>query len=390
MTEFSSRLTQRANDSKPRILIVDDEPSIVKLLAEILREDGYRCLGCHSSLEALHMINTQRFDVVLSDVHMPGIDGMELLRLVREEHPKLPMVMVTGEGDIRVGVQAMKEGAYDYLLKPLNFGAALVSVQQVLKRKRMEEELENYRLLLEEMVDQRTLQLRNALARIEQNFEETLQALSTALELRDRGTAGHSRRVMTFAVQIAKVMGCRKQEMHSIAVGALMHDIGKISIPDAILMKTRPLTGEEQEVIRTHVMVGYNLLNRIGFLAHAAELVLTHHENFNGTGYPQGLAGTEIPLAARIFAVAETLDVMTSDRPYHRATSFAAAREEIILQSGKQFDPVVVSAFSRIDAATWDEIRPCLMRDNSWRSVDLSHVHPPPLDDNLRSFEAQA
>ena len=390
MTEISSRLTQQPNDSKPRILIVDDEPSVVKLLAEILREDGYSCLGCHSSLEALHVIGAQRFDVALSDVHMPGIDGMELLRLVREQHPELPMVMVTGEGDIRVGVQAMKEGAYDYLLKPLNSGAVLVSVKQVLKRRRMEEELEKYRLLLEEMVDQRTSQLRQALAQIEQNFEETLQALATALELRDNGTAGHSRRVMTYAVQIAKVMGCSKEEIHSIAIGALLHDIGKIAIPDAILMKNRALTREEREVMRTHVIVGYNLLNCIGFLADAAEIVLTHHEHFDGTGYPQGLAGEEIPLGARVFAVADTLDVMTSDRPYHQATSFAVAREEIVLQSGKQFDPVVVAAFSSVAAATWEEIRPCLIRNSSWESLDMNHVPPPPMDDNLHSCRANA
>ena len=390
MTEISSRSAQQRIESKPRVLIVDDEPSIVKLLAEILREDGYSCLGCHSSLEALHMMSSQRFDVALSDVHMPGIDGMELLRLVREEHPELPMVMVTGEGDIRVGVQAMKEGAYDYLLKPLNLGAVRVSVKQVLRRKRMEEELENYRLLLEDMVDQRTSQLHKALARIEQNFEETLQVLATALELRDNGTAGHSRRVMTYAVQIAKVMGCSKEQIHSITIGALLHDIGKIAIPDAILMKNRALTGEEREVMRTHVILGYNLLNCIGFLADAAEVVLTHHERFDGTGYPQRLVGAEIPLGARVFAVADTLDVMTSDRPYHQATSFAAAQEEIILQCGKQFDPVVVSAFSSIDAATWEEIRPCLMGKNSWGSVDMKHIPPPPMDDHLQCFNANA
>jgi putative nucleotidyltransferase with HDIG domain len=390
MMEISAPLAQQQNDSKPRILIVDDEPGIVKLLAEILREDGYSCLGCHSSLEALRVLGTQRFDVALSDVHMPGIDGMELLRQVREEHPELPMVMVTGEGDIRVGVQAMKEGAYDYLLKPLNSGAVLMSVKQVLKRRRMEEELVNYRLLLEKMVDQRTSQLRKALAQIEQNFEETLQALATALELRDNGTAGHSRRVMAYAVQIAKVMGCSQEEIHSLAIGALLHDIGKISIPDAILMKTRALTREEREVMRTHVIVGCNLLKCIGFLADAAELVLTHHEHFDGTGYPQGLAGAKIPLAARIFAVAETLDVMTSDRPYHEATSFAAAREEIILQSGKQFDRFVVDAFSSIDAGTWEEIRPCLIRNNLWGRVDMMNVAPPPMDDYRQSYRANA
>jgi len=185
-------------------------------------------------------------------------------------------------------------------------------------------------------------------------------------------------------------MGCSKEEIHSIAIAALLHDIGKIAIPDAILMKNRALTGEEREVMRTHVIVGYNLLNCIGFLADAAEIVLTHHERFDGTGYPQGLVGTDIPFGARVFAVAETMDVMTSDRPYHQATSFATAREEIILQSGKQFDPVVVAAFSSIAAATWEEIRPCLMRKHTWRKVEMNHVPSPPMDDHLHFFNANA
>jgi putative nucleotidyltransferase with HDIG domain len=390
MNEHLSSPTPKRADPKPKILIVDDEPGIVKLLAEILRDAGYSCLGCQSSLEALRFISTQQFDIVLTDVHMPGIDGMELLRLVREEHPHLPMVMVTGEGDIRVGVQAMKEGAYDYLLKPLNFGAVLMSMKQVLDRKHMEEELENYRHLLEEMVEQRTSQLGRALARIEQNFEETLQALATALELRDNGTAGHSRRVLTYAAQIAKVMGCTKEQLHSITLGALLHDIGKIGIPDAILMKKNSLTPEEQIVMRTHVIRGYNLLNCVAFLEEAAEVVLTHHERFDGTGYPQGLAGAEIPLGARVFAVADTLDVMTSDRPYHQATTFAAAREEINRQSGKQFDPDVVSAFLSIDAATWEDIRLGVMGANSAGSADMNLAFQPYNGENLRFFGANA
>jgi putative nucleotidyltransferase with HDIG domain len=390
MTETSSKLSKQNTDSKRRILIVDDEAGVVKLLAEILRDAGYTCLGCHSSIEALHLISTQRFNMVLSDVHMPGIDGMELLRLVRREHPQLPVVMVTGEGDIRIGVQAMKEGAYDYLLKPLNLGAVIVSVKQVMERRQMEEELENYRLHLEDMVDQRTAQLRKAVARIEQNFEETLQALATALELRDNGTSGHSRRVMSYAVQIAKAMNCNKELIHSVTLGALLHDVGKIGIPDAILMKKQSLNPQERAVMQTHVIRGYNLLKCIAFLSDAAEIVLTHHERFDGMGYPQGLMGTEIPMGARIFAVADTLDVMTSDRPYHRATTFAAAREEIIRQSGKQFDPAVVSAFLSIDAGVWEGIRTGEPGATPWECPDMELSSPPFPADMLKSFEANA
>jgi len=390
MTETSSPLLKDHSDSKRRILIVDDEAGIVRLLAELLRDAGYACLGCHSSIEALHLISTQRFNLVLSDVHMPGIDGMELLRLVRKEHPQLPVVIVTGEGDIRIGVQAMKAGAYDYLLKPLNLGAVIVSVKQVIERRQMEEELENYRLHLEDMVEQRTAQLRNAVARIEQNFEETLQALATALELRDTGTSGHSRRVMAYALQIAKAMQCNKELLHSITLGALLHDVGKIGIPDAILMKKKSLSPQERAVMQTHVIRGYNLLKCIAFLSDAAEIVLNHHERFDGMGYPQGLMGTEIPMGARIFAVADTLDVMTSDRPYHRANTFAAAREEIIRQSGKQFDPAVVTAFLSIHAGVWEEIRTRGIQENLWESPEMDRASHHLPGDTPESFEANA
>jgi response regulator RpfG family c-di-GMP phosphodiesterase len=357
MPETQSRSIQHNPDSKRRVLIVDDEPSIVKLLAEVLRPEGYSCFGCQSGQEALHLMTTQEFDVVLCDVQMPGMSGLELLRLVRQKHYRLGFVMVTGEGDIRVGVQAMRDGADDYLLKPLNLDAVLVSVNQVLERKKLEAELENHRLHLEEMVEQRTAQLRRAKSWIEQTYEETLQALAGALDLRDSETAGHSQRVMAYAVEIGIAMGCSEDQLNTIARGALLHDIGKIGVPDAILMKPAPLTDEEREVMRAHVGVGYGILKRIAFLADSAQIVLTHHERFDGKGYPQGLAGTAIPLGARIFAVADTLDAMTSDRPYRRASTLAAAREEISRESGKQFDPEVVSAFLAINKGTWLRIR---------------------------------
>jgi len=390
MTGTQSRSTQQSSNSKRRILIVDDEPGIVKLLAEILRPEGYSCFGCQSGQEALHMMINQEFDVVLCDVHMPGMSGLELLRLVREKHPRMASVMITGEGDVRVGVQAMKGGADDYLLKPLCLEAVLISVNQVLERKKLEAELENYRLHLEEMVEQRTAQLRRAKLWIEQTYDETLQALAGALDLRDNETAGHSERVTAYAVEIAIAMGCSKEQLNTIARAALLHDIGKIGIPDAILMKPAPLTDVERAVMETHVAVGYSLLNRIAFLVGAAEIVLTHHERFDGTGYPQGLLGTGIPLGARIFAVADTLDALSSDRPYRQATTFSIAREEITQQSGKQFDPAVVSAFLAIGEGTWPKLR---IRKGMIRSlgIDLEKLVPPAQANRaLHPLEARA
>jgi HD-GYP domain-containing protein (c-di-GMP phosphodiesterase class II) len=298
--------------------------------------------------------------------------------------------MVTGEGDVRVGVQAMKEGADEYLLKPFHPDAVAVSVNQVLRRKKLEAEVENYRLHLEEMVEDRTVQLRKAVWQIEQTYDVTLQALGGALDLRDNETAGHSRRVMAYAVETAKVMSFSEEQLITLARGALLHDIGKIGVPDAILNKPGPLTDEERALMKTHVWRGYNLLNHLAFLAGAAEIVLTHHEQFDGRGYPQGLSGVEIPLGARIFAVADTLDAMTSVRPYRPATTFAAAREEIIRFSGKQFDPAVVAAFLAIDESIWAELRDSKGITKTL-GIDLEKFVPPTATGHaLQPFEARA
>jgi putative nucleotidyltransferase with HDIG domain len=302
----------------------------------------------------------------------------------------MAFVMVTGDGDARMGVQAMKEGADDYLVKPLSPEAVLVSANRVLERKRLEAELENYHLHLEQSVRERTAQLTRAMQRIEQTYDETLQALAAALDLKDNDTAGHSWRVMAYAVEIAKVMGFSKERLKTMARGALLHDIGKIGIPDAILMKPGPLTDEERSVIEKHVAVGHSLLKHIAFLAGAAEIVQAHHERFDGSGYPQGLVGAEIPLGARIFSVVDTLDAMTSDRPYRRAKTLAVAREEIIRESGKQFDPEVVSAFLSIDEGTWGRLRNEREITKSLETRGENRVPPAQIDRAFQLVDAMA
>jgi response regulator RpfG family c-di-GMP phosphodiesterase len=251
----------------------------------------------------------------------------------------------------------MKAGADDYLVKPFQPDEVLAALDRAIQRKRLEWEVENYRQRLEEMVDQRTKQLRVAVNRIEQAYDETLEALSTVLDLRDSDTAGHSRRVTGYCLEIAQAMGCSSAQLGTIARGVCLHDIGKFGIPDAILRKPGKLTEEERAIMQTHVRIGYELVCRIAFLASSAELVLTHHERYDGTGYPQGLRGDEIPLLARIFSVADTLDAMTSDRPYRRALPYTTAREEIIRESERQFDPKVVKGFLAIPQEVLERIR---------------------------------
>ena len=342
--------------AKGRILIVDDEPSIGRLLTAKLSREGYKCEYCTGGDEALALLAHQAFDAVISDLRMPGISGLELLRQARQVDSHLPFLMATGVDDIRVGIQAMKEGADDYLLKPFQLDAVVLGVNRALEKRNLERELANYRKHLEEMVDQRTRQLQVAMRQIEQTYDDTLEALAASLDLRDNETAGHSRRVMRYCLEIARRMGCTSEQVKNIARGAYLHDIGKIGIPDAVLRKPARLTKEERQIMESHVRTGHELVCRIAFLASATEIILTHHERFDGTGYPQGLMGTEIPLGSRVFAVADTLDAMTSDRPYRRALPYSAAREEIIRESGHQFDPAVVQVFLSIPEETLENI----------------------------------
>ena len=217
------------------LLIVDDEAGVCLLLKEWLTEEGYTCQTALSGEEALVMLQEREFDAIISDLSMPGISGLELLARVREAYPHTAFLMATGVGDIRLAVQAMKQGADDYLMKPFQLEAVVASLARALEMRRLERELDNYRTHLEDMVDKRTGQLQAALGHIGQIYDETLEALGAALDLKDGDTAGHARRVTRYCLEIAKAIGCSEEEMHQLKRGAYLHDIGKIAIPDAIL-----------------------------------------------------------------------------------------------------------------------------------------------------------
>ena len=340
-----------------RVLVVDDDLAIRQLLATKLKFTGFIAIACGSGEEALKILSNETFDAIISDLNMPGISGLEILAEAHQRFPRTAFLMATGVGDVSVGVAAMKQGAADYILKPFQMEAVVASLRRALETKRMEAELENYRHHLEEMVEQRTKQLKAAMRRIEFTYYETLEALAAALDLRDNDTAGHSRRVTLYALELARRLNFSSDQLKQLERGAYLHDIGKIGIPDSILLKPGKLTPEETAVMQTHVRIGYELMSRVAFLASASQIVLTHQECYDGTGYPQGLAGEEIPLGARIFAIADTLDAMLSDRPYRRGRPYSVARAEIQRESGKQFDPQVVAAFLEVPEESWIRIR---------------------------------
>ena len=215
-----------------------------------------------------------------------------------------------------------------------------------------------YRHHLEEIVSARTGRLRETMQDLERSYDNTLEAMGDALDLRDEEkTEGHSRRVTAYTIAIARAMELNSDQLRVIARGAFLHDIGKIATPDSILLKPGKLNKEEMSIMREHCERGYEMVRKIPFLREAAEIVYTHQERFDGTGYPRGLRGEEIPLGARIFAIADTLDAMTSDRRYRKGTTFAAAKEEIARCSGGQFDPKIVEVFLNMPTESWSELQ---------------------------------
>jgi response regulator RpfG family c-di-GMP phosphodiesterase len=357
-----------ARPSVIRVLAVDDERAACKLLAIMLQPPAFSCSTAASGEEALAALQREHFDAVISDLQMPGINGLELLAQARRAYPHVAFLVTTGVDDVEVGVQAMRSGADDYLVKPLLESAVIASLESALHKQHLEQQVENYRLHLEEMVADRTFQLRQALQQLEQGYEDTLQALGAAIDLRDNDTAGHSQRVCAYSLEIARAMGWKEDKLGSLAKGAHLHDIGKLGIPDGILLKPGPLNTEERELMQRHVQIGFDLVADIAFLADAAEIVLTHHERYDGSGYPRGLKRDEILPSARIFAVADSFDAITSDRPYRRASTFEAGRQVIRECSGTQFDPEVVKAFLSIPEKTW----PAIAKDNRTRDLQLS------------------
>jgi response regulator RpfG family c-di-GMP phosphodiesterase len=336
-----------------RVLIVDDEPSVRKFLATLLSEAGISCSAAANPHEALTMLEKTSFEAIISDLRMGATSGFELLREVRAQYPQLAFLMATGENDVRVGVQAMKEGADDYLLKPFHIDVVLASLQRALQRKHLEREVENYRRHLEEMVSQRTQQLQSAMTELEQSHSATLEALGSAIDLRDSPTAGHSRRVLFYSIKIAEAIGGMEDQLKTLGMGAWLHDIGKLAIPDGILLKPGALNEQERQIMQRHVEIGYDLVKGIPFLADAAEIILAHHERHNGSGYPRGLHGEAIPISARIFAVADSFDAMTSDRPYRTALPVQTARSVIDAGRGELFDPVIADAFFAVGEGAW-------------------------------------
>ena len=323
----------------PYCLVVDDEARLRQILMHLMRGDGFRCLEASNGAEALEQLERHRVTLVLSDMRMPRMDGMELLREVRARYPETAMVMITAVADVEVAVSCLAIGAMDYLIKPFHLEEVRARVAQALDRRRLILENRDYQEQLEERV---TAQAR----RLEELFLAGVQALAEALELKDPYTRGHSVRVSQYSSVIARTLGLDDEMVRQIELGGHVHDIGKIGVREAVLNKPGPLTDEEYEHIMSHPLVGWKVLAPLlGDAPVALNIVRSHHERMDGRGVPDGLTGSAIPLEARIAAVADAIDAMTTGRPYRgMEMSLDAALAELRRNAGAQFDDDVVAA----------------------------------------------
>ena len=326
--------------SMPEIfLIVDDEDIIRRVLNLKLSGQGYACEEASNAQQALRVLETVPVALILLDIKMPGKSGIELLPEIKQAYPDTAVIVATAVNDIDIAVQCLKQGADDYVCKPFNLEEVSLAVQKALEKRRLQLELRDYQQFLEERIEEQKIEMRRL-------FLGAIDALVFALEAKDKYTGGHSRRVSEIAVAVGKELGLSSQDMEDLRWGSLLHDIGKIAIDEAVQNKPGKLTFEEYEHIMTHAHVGASIVGPV-VNGKITKMIEHHHDHYNGSGLHQIISGRDIPLEARILAVADAFDAMTSNRPYRGAMSIAQAVEEIKRCVDTQFDPVIVAAFLR-------------------------------------------
>ncbi|HVS03662.1 MAG TPA: HD domain-containing phosphohydrolase [Thermoanaerobaculia bacterium] len=325
------------------MLVVDDEAYIRELLVRYLESEGYDCATAGSVDAALARLDQEPFTLLISDINMPGKSGMELLATVRVNHPHLAVIMVTAVDDRRTAIDALKLGAFGYVIKPFDMNEISINVANAVERRRLALLSQAHQERLEEEVRRRTVQIRS-------REEEIALRLVAAAEYRDTDTGAHVRRIGLFSAALGRQLRWPAQMLDDLHVAAMMHDIGKIGVPDSILLKPGSLTAEEFEIIKQHTVIGASILeeSHIPMLEMAAEIALSHHERWDGGGYPQGLSGEAIPQTARIVAVVDVYDALIHDRVYRPAWPEENVVALLRSDRGLHFDPQLVDAFLEI------------------------------------------
>ena len=327
------------------LLVVDDEPTVLSMATTALTTAGYQCLTARSASQALIALNNPNyiFDLMISDVLMSGMNGIDLMKHANQIVPAMPVIVMSGSQEIEIAVEAHRAGAADYLIKPFGQADLINAVTRTITR---------------QATSARTHSQSSA-----HDWNTAARAFAVALDARDKETEGHAERVVAFSVRLGQELGMSGYDLISLELGSRLHDIGKIAVPDSVLKKPAPLTEDEWTKMRIHPVKGEAMVRSMGLPEAAALIVGQHHEQWNGGGYPLGLKEDQISLGARIFAVADTFDAITSDRVYRRGRQYQDALEEILKFSGIQFDPTVVAAFANIEATDWERLRSqCLVQ----------------------------
>jgi response regulator RpfG family c-di-GMP phosphodiesterase len=343
-----------------KILVIDDEQNIINALRRVLRKEGYQIIFANSAEEGLAILEKEKISLVLSDQKLPGIQGTELLKMVKEKYPNTIRMLLTGCVDISIAQEAINKGQiFKFIIKPWdnedlratiklgieNYKLKLENIRLLKQIQQQNVELMNFNKTLEEKVANRTKELKDAYGKMNKTFLDTIQSLVLAIEAKDPYTKGHSERVSIFSVELAKKLRLSYKDEWNIQVAGILHDIGKIGIDEAILNKPAKLTPEEYEKVKKHPLISFKILEPIEFLDEIKPLILHHHEWYDGNGYPEGLSGNDIPLGSRILAVADTVEAMTSNRAYRTALDVDFVINELKHFSGTQFDPTLANAF---------------------------------------------
>lgn len=344
------------DESEKNILIIDDKPVTRKLIIEFLRS-RFVCDEAPSVESAFEKVCTKQYAVILMGLSLSDDRCEETIARIHAISASSVIVLISERDSAEFAVRMFRAGAFDFVLKPFQLKAIGRAVRLAFDQYEGKSLKTRYQFHLEELAAERAAEVDKALEEVEISYRQTLKALVQALEARDFETHGHSERVVTFSLRLGHELGLDKDALRNLELGALLHDIGKIGVPDAILRKPAALTEEEWAKMKLHPQHGQQILRNIAFLENAAQLVGQHHEKWDGTGYPYGLRGEDIDLSARIFAVVDAFDAMTSDRVYRRGRPYQAALEELEKHAGTQFDPLVVKAFKCIPPEDWELLR---------------------------------
>ncbi len=337
--------------------MVDDDAAVRMFFREALGPTTSHVAEAADASSALESIESGDFDVIVCDVWMPGASGLDLLSMAQQSRWDVGFILVTGGLQVETVIAALRMQAQDFLVKPLVAEEVTRSVARTFEHVVTLREARAYRGSLETSIQRRTREIEVALSELESNYLMTLEALVAALDAREHEVLAHSHRVRAYTRYLARKAGYPPALLPSLEQGALLHDIGKIAVSDAILLKPAKLTENEWVEMRKHPVAGDEILKRVPFLRPASAIVRHHHERFDGKGYPDGLKGSQIPLGARLFAISDTLDALTSDRSYRKAPGFEAAHAEIERCSGKQFDPHIAEMFLKIPISKLKQIR---------------------------------